>query len=55
MKKEKCNTCWGYGMWSDGTAPMGPMDAEDSMPTMPCPECGAEYKPTEVVRDAPKR
>ena len=39
--KKKCGTCWGNGLWPDGTAPMGPMDASDGMPTIACPECGA--------------
>lgn len=38
---DKCGTCWGNGLWPDGTAPMGPMDAADGMPTIACPECGA--------------
>ena len=45
--KSDCGTCWGNGLWPDGTAPMGPMDASDGMPTMACPECGANPNPTE--------
>ena len=37
----------GYGLWSDGTAPMGPLDAGDGFPTIPCPECGANKNPIE--------
>ena len=37
----KCGTCWGHGLWPDRTAPMGPIDASDGMPTVACPECGA--------------
>ena len=40
-----CNTCWGYGLWPDGTAPMGSMDASDGMPTKACPECGKNPNP----------
>lgn len=43
--KKKCGTCWGNGLWPDGTAPMGPMDASDGMPTKACPECGANPNP----------
>lgn len=43
----KCKTCYGYGLWTDGTAPMGPMDASDGMPTIPCPECKADANPRE--------
>lgn len=41
----KCGTCWGHGLWADGTAPMGRMDASDGLPTMPCPECSANPNP----------
>ena len=43
---KKCNTCYGYGMWPDGTAPMGPLDASDGMPTITCTECGANAIPS---------
>lgn len=46
ISNKKCGTCWGSGMWPDGTAPMGPMDASDGMPTIACPECGANPNPT---------
>ncbi len=49
MKKSKkdkaCKTCYGYGFWPDGTAPMGPIDAKDGMPTIACPECKANANP----------
>ena len=49
MKTKKangiCKTCYGYGLWPDGTAPMGPMDASDHMPTIACPECKANANP----------
>jgi rubredoxin len=40
-----CKTCiWGYGLHSLGQhTPMGPLDAFDGMPTIACPECGANY------------
>ena len=44
-KKPECKTCWGYGLHADGTAPMGPMDAGDGMPTMACPECKRNPNP----------
>jgi len=46
-KRKKCKTCYGYGMWAwgDTSQPMGSMDAEDGMPTLPCPECGACKNP----------
>lgn len=40
-----CSTCYGFGMWPDGTAPMGPIDAGDGMPTIACPNCGANKNP----------
>jgi hypothetical protein len=43
--KGKCDTCFGFGLWPDGTAPMGPMDAEDGMPTIACLKCGANKNP----------
>lgn len=46
MNKSKCGTCRGYGLWGMGeSAPMGASDANDGMPTVPCPECGANYNP----------
>jgi hypothetical protein len=45
MRSSSCAICWGYGFWADGTAPMGPMDASDGMPTMACPQCGANPNP----------
>ena len=44
-KKPECKTCWGYGLHADGTAPMGPMDAGDGMPTSACPECKKNPNP----------
>jgi hypothetical protein len=44
-KKPECKTCWGYGLHRDGTAPMGPMDAGDGLPTMACPECKRNPNP----------
>lgn len=40
-----CKTCFGFGMWPDGTAGMGPLDASDGMPTIECPECKANANP----------
>ncbi len=42
-----CNTCYGYGLWPDGTAPMGSLDAEEGLGTIACPECGKNPNPTE--------
>ena len=36
-----CEMCLGYGMWPDLTQAMGRLDAEDGMPTVACPMCGA--------------
>lgn len=45
-KKERCKTCWGYGLHALGdSCPMGRMDAEDGMPTIACPECGTNPNP----------
>ena len=38
----KCNTCWGYGLWAIGeSSPMGPIDYEDGEPNKKCPKCGS--------------
>jgi hypothetical protein len=45
-KEKKCNTCEGFGLWGMGDpCPIGPMDASDGMPTIACPECGANKNP----------
>lgn len=49
-KTKKCNHCYGFGMWTDGTAPMGPCDASDGMPTIACPKCGANKNPSLKVK-----
>lgn len=46
QQPKRCTTCRGYGLWAMGDAvPMYRMDAEDGMPTIPCPECGANRNP----------
>lgn len=41
-----CGTCRGYGLWALGDpVPMWRMDAEDGMPSIACPECGANPNP----------
>jgi len=51
MKKQKskpsnCRTCYGFGLWGMGdSSPMGIMDAHGGMPTIECPECGANRNP----------
>ena len=41
----------GYGLWAIGDpSPMGPIDAGDGMPTIPCPTCGANANPIKKVR-----
>lgn len=46
--KKKCKACLGYGFWAWGhIAPMGPMDAEDGVHTIKCPECGENPNPIE--------
>ena len=48
---KKCKTCYGYGLHYLGDAsPVGPIDASDGYPTIPCPECGANKNP---VKDEP--
>jgi hypothetical protein len=49
---KKCTTCYGYGMWAWGNTkqPMGPMDACDGVPTLPCPECGADANPKKKMK-----
>jgi len=49
-KKKICSFCMGYGFWCWGDlVPVGPMDAEDFVPTMACPECGANPNPIDIV------
>jgi hypothetical protein len=44
--EQKCKTCYGYGIWAWGDpVGVGPMDAHDGVPTLPCPECGACANP----------
>lgn len=51
MKKKKCDRCLGFGLHAIGSqSPMGPMDAEDGMPTVACPICGANKNPIEKFR-----
>ena len=45
VSTKKCEHCYGCGLWPDSSAPMGPMDASDGMPTIACPECGANANP----------
>lgn len=48
MKKNKCKTCQGYGMWAIGLyTSMGKSDST-TYPTLPCPECGADANPIKV-------
>jgi hypothetical protein len=43
-----CQRCYGYGLWAVGDpVPMGMIDAMDGLPTIPCPECGANANPVE--------
>lgn len=44
-KTKVCSSCYGYGFWTDGTAPMGPIDASDGVRTIACIECGANANP----------
>ena len=42
----ECDACSGFGLWAMGDpAPMGPVDASEGLPTIPCPECGANANP----------
>lgn len=49
MKEEKkCKSCYGHGFWAWGDiCPVGQIDAEDGVPTIKCPECGADTNPLE--------
>jgi len=48
-QKKDCKKCYGFGMWAIGDpSPMGPMDASDGVPTIECPECGANANPNET-------
>jgi len=49
--KKQCGTCRGFGLWAIGDPmPMGQMDANDGMPTKPCPECGANPNSYDFLR-----
>jgi len=39
--KKNCITCYGFGLHRNDRNPMEQMDAIHGMPTVPCPECGA--------------
>ncbi len=44
----ECQHCYGYGLWAIGApSPMGPMDASDGYPTIPCKNCGSDANPIE--------
>ena len=48
----ECKTCLGYGFWVwSHIAPMGRIDAEDGVPTIPCPECKANPNPVKGFKD----
>jgi hypothetical protein len=48
-----CKTCLGFGLHALGEhTPMGPMDAADGMPTIKCPECGANKNPARPYKIA---
>lgn len=48
-KKQKCKTCYGYGLWNDDSnQPMGPIDASDGFTTKACPECGKNANGKEI-------
>ena len=52
--KPNCQHCYGYGLWAiGGPSPMGPTDAEDGYPTIPCKSCGANANPIDkfLLRD----
>ena len=45
-KNKSCDKCDGYGLWfNDPKSPMGPIDASDGIPTIPCPKCKANANP----------
>lgn len=45
-KKTDCTLCYGYGMWAKGSpSPMRQEEASNKMPTIPCPQCGANANP----------
>ena len=55
MKTKTCTRCYGYGLWAVGDpVPMGPIDALDGLPTIPCPECGANANPVDELLTAIK-
>ena len=52
----KCKICYGYGFWAWGPIqPMGPLDAEDGMPTMKCPLCMSNPNPIDDKYDLTER
>lgn len=55
----KCKSCYGYGFWCWGDIePMGSIDAMDGVPTIKCPECGANPNPvnqTKLIEERQKK
>jgi hypothetical protein len=50
MKKKICKVCLGFGLHAMGqSSVMGPIDAEDGMPTVACGYCGASANPVQTV------
>ena len=48
---KEASCCYGFGLWAIGDAcPMGPMDARDGMPTIPCPVCKCDANPIKPAR-----
>lgn len=55
METKECTNCFGFGLWAIGlSSPMGPMDASGGLPTLPCPECGANANPVEDDDEEPE-
>lgn len=56
MSGKACKTCKGFGFWAVGRyAPIGRIDAEEGMPTLPCPECGANRNETDLQKELRKK
>ena len=52
---EKCDICWGYGLWAVGDqVPMGPIDYMDGLPNKKCPKCGSGGVPDTRPKNTPK-
>lgn len=53
-QKRNCKTCFGYGMFKFDKTPLSIKAARAHYPSVPCPECGANWSKGKPSRYNPK-